>query len=93
VAELTVKQLSILKAASTMVRPGGRLVYATCSLLTAENDDIVAAFLAKHPEFTLLPASALLAKQGIAIDGGMLRLLPHRHNTDGFFAAALERKA
>lgn len=93
VAELTVKQAAILAAAATLVRPGGRLVYATCSLLSAENDDIVAAFLEKHPDFSLLPASAVLGKQGIACDGDVLRLLPHKHNTDGFFAAALERKA
>ncbi len=93
VAELTVKQASILDAASTLVRPGGRLVYATCSLLAAENDAIVAAFLEKHPDFSLLPASAVLGKQGIVFEGDMLRLLPHKHNTDGFFAAALERKA
>jgi 16S rRNA (cytosine967-C5)-methyltransferase len=93
VAELTVKQAAILDAAATLVRPGGRLVYATCSLLSAENDDIVAAFLEKHPDFSLLPASAVLGKQGIACDGDVLRLLPHKHNTDGFFAAALERKA
>ncbi len=93
VAELTVKQAAILDAASTLVRPGGRLVYATCSLLEAENDAIVAAFLERHPDFTLLPASAVLGKQGIACDGDVLRLLPHKHNTDGFFAAALERKA
>ena len=93
VAELTVKQAAILDAASTMVRPGGRLVYATCSVLTAENDDIVAAFLARHPDFTLVPAATILARQGIAFDGDVLRLLPNLHNTDGFFAAALERKA
>lgn len=93
VTELTAKQASILEAAATLVRPGGRLVYATCSLLTAENDAIVGAFLEKHPEFTLLPASAVLGKQGIACDGDVLRLLPHQHNTDGFFAAAMERKA
>jgi len=93
VAELTVKQASILDAAARLVRPGGRLVYATCSLLAAENDEIVAAFLAKHPDFKLLPASAVLARHDIAIDGDMLRLLPNVHNTDGFFAAALERHA
>lgn len=93
VAELTVKQAAILAAAATLVRPGGRLVYATCSLLSAENDDIVAAFLEKHPDFSLLPASAVLGKQGIACEGDVLRLLPHKHNTDGFFAAAMERKA
>ena len=93
VAELTVKQAAILDAAATLVRPGGRLVYATCSLLSAENDGIVAAFLEKHPDFSLQPASAVLGKQGIACAGDVLRLLPHKHNTDGFFAAALERKA
>lgn len=93
VAELTVKQAAILDAAATLVRPGGRLVYATCSLLSAENDEIVAAFLEKHPDFSLLPASAVLGKQGIACEGEVLRLLPHQHNTDGFFAAAMERKA
>jgi 16S rRNA (cytosine967-C5)-methyltransferase len=93
VAELTVKQASILEAAATLVRPGGRLVYATCSLLTVENDAIVAGFLEKHPDFSLLPATGLLGKQGIACEGEVLRLLPHRHNTDGFYAAAMERKA
>ena len=93
VAELTTKQASILDAAAKLVRPGGRVVYATCSLLTAENEAIVEAFLAQHPEFTLTPASAVLAKQGIAVDGDYLRLLPHRHNTDGFFAAILDKKA
>lgn len=93
IAELTVKQASILDAASTLVRPGGRLVYATCSLLGEENDAIVAAFLEKHPDFSLLLANGILGKQGIACDGDVLRLLPHKHNTDGFFAAAMERKA
>ena len=93
VAELTLKQAAILDAAAKLVRPGGRVVYATCSLLTAENDAIIESFLARHPEFTLTPASAVLAKQGIALDGDFLRLLPHRHNTDGFFAAILDKKA
>lgn len=93
VAELTVKQAAILAAAAKMVRPGGRVVYATCSLLAAENEAIVAAFLAAHPDFTLTPASVVLAKQGIEMAGDMLRLLPHQHHTDGFFAAVLDRKA
>ena len=93
VAELTVKQAAILASAAKMVRPGGRVVYATCSLLAAEHDAIIAAFLAAHPDFTLTPASAVLAKQGIEMAGDMLRLLPHQHNTDGFFAAVLDRKA
>jgi len=93
VAELTVKQASILEAAAKLVRPGGRLVYATCSLLAAENDEIVAGFLAKHPDFKLLPASNILARHDIAIDDETLRLRPDLHNTDGFFAAAMERQA
>ena len=102
VAELTVKQAAILHAASALVKPGGRLVYATCSLLAAENDAVVAAFLTAHPEYVALPASEVLRQQGIDIDGGMvdskadgsesLRLLPHRHGTDGFFAAVMERR-
>jgi len=93
VAELAVKQAAILEAAAKLVRPGGRVVYATCSLLTAENEAIVDAFLASHPEFTLTPASAVLAKQGIAVDGDTLRLLPHRHGSDGFFAAVLDKQS
>lgn len=93
VAELNAKQTAILTAAATLVRPGGRLVYATCSLLTAENEAVVQDFLAKHPDFCLRPASEILTKQGITLDGEMLRLLPHLHDTDAFFAAVLERQA
>ena len=93
VAELTVKQAAILAAAAKMVRPGGRLVYATCSLLTAENDAIIAAFLDSHPQFKLTPASEVLAKHGVEVAGDTLHLLPHVHGTDGFFAAVLDRQA
>lgn len=93
VAELTVKQAAILESAAKMVRPGGRVVYATCSLLAAENDAIITAFLAAHPDFTLTPASEVLAKHGIELAGDTLRLLPHQHHTDGFFAAVLDKKA
>ena len=93
IEEQTAKQASILASAATLVRPGGRVVYATCSLLTAENEAIVEAFLAAHPGFALVPASEVLARQGIALEGEMLRLMPHQHDTDGFFAAILERKA
>lgn len=94
VAELNLKQASILAAAARLVKPAGRLVYATCSLLPAENEAIVEAFLAAHPEFVQCDASAILAAQKIELDtGATLNLLPHRHGTDGFFAAVLERAA
>jgi 16S rRNA (cytosine967-C5)-methyltransferase len=93
VAELTVKQSAILHAASGLVKKGGRLVYATCSLLDAENEAVVSAFLAKHPEFVSLSAEEVLRKQDIEIScGERLRLLPHQHGTDGFFAAVMERQ-
>jgi 16S rRNA (cytosine967-C5)-methyltransferase len=91
-AELTVKQGAILAAAARLVKPGGRLVYATCSLLEEENENIVTAFLQAHPEFTAQPAGEILAQQGIAVEcGERLTLLPGRHDTDGFYAAVLER--
>ena len=93
VAELTQKQAAILEAAARLLKPGGRLVYATCSLLAEENDAIVQAFLGANPGFRLLPASEILSRQGVEIEGDMLRLLPHQYATDGFFAAALERVA
>ena len=97
VAELTVKQAAILHAASVLVKKGGRLVYATCSLLEAENEAVVSAFLAAHPEYSALSATEVLRKQEIEIEcdtngGERLRLLPHRHGTDGFFAAVMERQ-
>ena len=93
-AALTEKQSSILEAASRLLKPGGRLVYATCSFLPAENEDIVGAFLQRHPEFASLDAGDILARQGIAIDTGVrLQLAPHRHETDGFYAAVLERRS
>jgi 16S rRNA (cytosine967-C5)-methyltransferase len=97
VAEMVAKQAAILQAASTLLKPGGRLVYATCSLLPAENAEVVDAFLAAHPEFERVPAGAILEQQGVAAaelaPQGDLRLLPHRHGTDGFYAAVLQRHA
>ena len=92
VAELSIKQANILAAASKLVKTGGRLVYATCSLLREENEAIVEGFLAAHPEFKALNAAEILAQQKVELNTGVtLKLLPHVHNTDGFFAAAFER--
>ncbi|MBS0298987.1 MAG: RsmB/NOP family class I SAM-dependent RNA methyltransferase [Proteobacteria bacterium] len=92
IEELKTKQAAILSAAAGLLKPGGRLVYATCSLLPEENQAIISDFLATHPQFTLLNCSELLAQQKIPLDTGeFLQLLPQRHQTDGFFAAALTR--
>ena len=92
VDELTVKQAAILAAAARLVRPGGRLVYATCSILAEENEAIVDAFLADHADFHRLSAQEVLAAQGIVIDcGADMRLSPQTHGTDAFYAAVLER--
>ncbi|MDR2786987.1 MAG: RsmB/NOP family class I SAM-dependent RNA methyltransferase [Candidatus Accumulibacter sp.] len=92
IAELIDKQASILRAAAGLVKPGGRLVYATCSLLDGENDGVVDGFLASHPEFAPVSAGEILRGQGIAVDtGARLRLAPHRHGTDGFFAVVVVR--
>ncbi len=95
VAELCVKQAAILAAAAKLLKPGGRLVYATCSLLPEENERIVDAFLAAHPGFARRSAAEILAAQGIRLEmaGADLQLLPHIHGTDGFYAAVLERRA
>jgi len=94
ITELTAKQARILEAAARLVKPGGRLVYATCSLLREENEGMVEQFLAQHPEFKVVSAAEILAQHKIVLDtGASLKLLPHLHGTDGFFAAAMERSA
>lgn len=92
VIELNKKQTNILARAAKLTKAGGRLVYATCSLLEEENESVAEAFLASHPDFSLVPANEVLAQQQIKLDTGKyLNLLPHLHGTDGFFAAVFER--
>lgn len=81
-------QREVLDRFSRQVRPGGRLIYATCSLSQHENEQVVAAFLGSHPEFLAAPPARDF---GGVIRGGGLTLLPARHNTDGFFVACLHR--
>ncbi|CAA2102697.1 RsmB/NOP family class I SAM-dependent RNA methyltransferase [Variovorax paradoxus] len=102
VEELTVKQAAILQSAARLVKSGGRLVYATCSVLPEENEAIAEAFGAANPDFEPLDAAELL--QGLKVEGfealcaggeggrRYLRLWPHLHATDGFFAAVWNRK-
>ena len=97
IAELTVKQTNILQSASRLVKSGGRLVYATCSVLPEENEQIAEAFAVANPEFKLLPAQTVLADLGIPnpdtlCRNGYLRLWPQTHQTDGFFAAVWQRQ-
>ena len=91
--ELKHKQAAILSSASRLLKPGGRLVYATCSFLPEENQEIIEHFLNDNPHFMLLNCSELLAQQKIPLETGVfLQLSPLMHGTDGFFAAALELK-
>lgn len=102
VNELSDMQAKILEAAAPLVRPGGLLVYATCSLLDQENGAIQQAFSEKHTEFEVVNPVQQLAAVGVDLptdavtQGAMglpgLQLLPHRHNTDGFFAAVWRKK-
>ena len=94
VLELSVKQTNILARAAKLVKTGGRLVYATCSLLQDENEVIADAFLKANSDFVLVPAGPILQQQQINLDTGpYLKLLPHLHQTDGFFAAVFEKTA
>jgi len=98
IEEMNAKQRDILASAARLVKPGGRLVYATCSLLRNENEVIADEFGAAHPDFELLPAAPALAAAQVEradelVAGNFLRLWPHRHQTDGFFAAAWQRRA
>jgi 16S rRNA (cytosine967-C5)-methyltransferase len=85
IGELTVLQSEILNTAAELVKNGGRLIYSTCSVLRAENEDRAAEFLENHPEFGLQKV------QLRDFSGDFLKLTPHRHDTDGFFAAIFRR--
>ncbi|MFZ2307219.1 MAG: RsmB/NOP family class I SAM-dependent RNA methyltransferase [Rhodoferax sp.] len=102
VEEMAVKQAAILQSASRMLKSGGRLVYATCSVLPQENEAIADAFSAANPDFKPLDAAEVLTglkvEQAMSLCSGgesghlYLRLWPHRHGTDGFFAAVWEKE-
>lgn len=93
VEQISKTQRSVLETYSELVKPGGRLVYTTCTLLWKENEGVVEDFLAAHPEFTAVSASEILERQSIPLEfsSDYLTLLPHKTGTDGFFAAVLQR--
>lgn len=102
VDEMVIKQAAILQSASRLLKSGGRLVYATCSILPQENEAIAAAFSASNPDFEPMSSGEILT--GLKVEGAMglcsggeaghlyLRLWPHKHGTDGFFAAVWRKK-
>ena len=96
IQRLSAEQEAIARGAMPLCKPGGRLIYATCSVLAEENEQVVERLLATSPEFQLVPIKEILGNPRAAQvsdgSGRYLRMLPHRHNTDGFFAAVLRRK-
>jgi 16S rRNA (cytosine967-C5)-methyltransferase len=106
VEEMAAKQAAILDSAARLLKSGGRLVYATCSLLRQENEAVAEAFSAAHPDFELVPVADLLERllaplapetlAGLCSGGengrNYLRLWPHQHKTDGFFAAVWHKR-
>ena len=98
IAELVAKQTAILQSASRLLKPGGRLVYATCSILQEENEGIAENFSKNNEQFELLEIKPLLTQLGVEhaeklCKGPYFRLWPHQHQTDGFFAAVWQKPA
>ncbi len=98
IEEISLKQRAILPAAAALVRKDGhgpgRLIYATCTLLKRENDEVVAGFLAAHGDFSTLPAKEILGRERALLvgDGLSLRLKPTENGSDGFFAQVLRSR-
>ncbi len=92
-AELLARQTAILDAAAPLVRSGGCLVYATCSLLNEENEAQVSGFLSRHPGFAVRPLAVAWTMGAPPCHGPFLSLTPRQHGTDGFFGAVMERVA
>ncbi|MFC7735519.1 RsmB/NOP family class I SAM-dependent RNA methyltransferase [Roseomonas sp. GCM10028921] len=94
--ELITKQRAILDRAASLVRPGGKLIYATCSVLPGEDEEQVRDFLETHAEFAPIPLAEAWAEAGMdgrpPGEGTQMALAPHSHGTDGFFAAVLRRQ-
>lgn len=90
--EINEKQLSILDSAARLVKPGGRLVYATCSILPDENQNIIAQFMALNPDFKIVSLDQVVMLKDLSLGkGDFLELSPAIHDTDGFFACAMQK--
>lgn len=94
ITELSAKQKEIIREYSGLVKPGGRLVYATCTISREENEEVVRGFLEEIKDFYLIPASEMNPEifGKFTTDDGFFRSMPHVHNTDGFFGAVMRRK-
>ena len=93
IAQLSKTQKSILTACAEYVRPGGRLVYSTCTLSREENEENIAWFLKKFPQYREANLAAILPEQLMSrARGGSIQLFPHLDGIDGFFLAVLERE-
>jgi 16S rRNA (cytosine967-C5)-methyltransferase len=94
VTAVTHTQQDLLSRYAALVKPGGKLVYSTCSLLRRENEEIVEGFVATHPDFSFRSAPDLLRSLGVSApgEGPFLMLLPHQTSTDGFFASVMARR-
>ncbi len=93
VNELSEKQLGILSANAGVVKQGGKMFYATCTMLREENEDVIGTFLGSRSDFRLALMKPAAEKWNLShcVEGDFLKLLPHRHGTDGFFCAILEK--
>lgn len=89
IRKMSAKQLEILEHAASLVKPGGTLLYSTCTIEPEENQDVVNKFLDKHSDFTLVPADSRLDPS--VCSNGFMQTLPHKHHSDGAFAARLQR--
>ncbi len=94
IGELSAKQKEIISDYSRLVKPGGRLVYITCTISLEENEEVIHAFLRENPDFYLIPVSSLNPDlfSRFEIEDGFFKSMPHVHRTDGFFGAVLEKK-
>ena len=92
IPELVRLQLEILEQAAALVRPGGRLVYSTCTINREENEEILERFLQRHQSFRVTPAETLGIDAAFITPEGFVRTFPHRHHVDGTFAVRLEKK-